>query len=88
MGLKLHKEIEWIVSHAWSFRFLVLAMVLTGAESVLPLFTEHPPLPRRLFALVVFLVVALALVARVVVQQRPPQLFPEPDKATMQANSQ
>lgn len=79
MGLKLHKEIGWIVSHAWSFRFLVLAMTLSGAEAVLPLFTDHPPLPRRLFALVTFLVVALAMVSRIVVQQRPPVMFePEP----------
>jgi hypothetical protein len=76
MRLKLHNEVEWIVSHAWSFRFLVLAMALSGAEAVLPLFIDHPPLPRRLFALVVFLVVALAMVSRIVVQQRPPQLFP------------
>jgi hypothetical protein len=54
---------------------------LTGAENILPLFMSHPPLPPRLFAVVVFLVVALALVARVVVQQRSPQLFPDADKA-------
>jgi hypothetical protein len=84
MRLKLHNEAGWIVSHAWSFRFLVLAMVLTGAESAIPLFMEHPPLPRRLFALVVFLIVALAMVSRIVVQQRPPQLFPDADKATAQ----
>lgn len=76
MGLKLHKEIGWIVSHAWSFRFLVLAAVLTGAEAVLPLITTHQPLPPRLFSLVVFSIVAAAMVARIVVQQRPPQLFP------------
>ena len=80
MGLKLHKEIGWIVSHAWSFRFLVLATLLSGAEAVLPLFTDHPPLPRRLFAAVVFVVVVLAMLSRVIVQQRPPQLFPETDK--------
>lgn len=79
MRLKLHDEVSWIVSHAWSFRFLVLAALLSGAEAVLPLFASHPPLPPRLFAVVCFLVVALALVARVVVQQRPPQLPPEND---------
>jgi hypothetical protein len=81
MRLKLHNEIGWIVSHAWSFRFLVLAMVLSGAEAVLPLFMDHPPLPRRIFAVLVFLVVALAMVSRIVVQQRPPQFGPEPEKA-------
>lgn len=73
--LRLHKDASWIASHAWSFRFLVLASVLSGAEAALPLFSEHPPLPRRLFALLMFLVVALALVARLVVQQHPPELF-------------
>lgn len=82
MALKLHREAGWIVSHAWSFRFLVLAMVLSGAEAALPLFMEHPPLPRRLFALAIVLITALAMVSRLIVQQRPPELFaPEPDKA-------
>lgn len=76
--LKLHKDAGWIVSHAWSFRFLVLAAVLSGAEVVLPMFADHPPLPHRVYAAVIGVVVALALVARVVVQQHPPQLFDEP----------
>lgn len=82
MRLKLNHEIGWIVSHAWSFRFLVFAMALSGAEAVLPLFMDHPPLPRRIFAVLVFMVVALAMVARVIVQQRPPQFFD--DKGTAQ----
>lgn len=84
MRFKLHNEAGWIVSHAWSFRFLVLAMALSGAEALLPLFIDHPPLPRRLFAVVVFLVVASAMVARIIVQQRPPQLFPDADKGNAQ----
>jgi hypothetical protein len=77
--LKLHKDAGWIVSHAWSFRFLVLAAALSGAEAALPLFTEHPPLPRRIFAVVIFVVVAGALVARLIVQRHPPTLFEAPN---------
>lgn len=94
MGLKLHREIGWIVSHAWSFRFLVLAMVLSGAEAVLPLFIDHPPLPRRIFSLLVFVIVAAAMLARVIVQQRPPVVFsddpvpaPAPSDTTVQTNA-
>lgn len=75
MKWRLHSEAGWIVSHAWSFRFLVLAAVLSGAEAALPLFMDHPPLPRRLFAVAVFLVTACAAVARLIVQERPPELF-------------
>lgn len=82
MRLKLHEEVEWIVSHAWSFRFLVLAVVFTGAEAALPLFTEHPPLPRKIFAVVIFLIVSLALISRIIVQQRPPRFFPDADKVS------
>jgi ABC-type branched-subunit amino acid transport system permease subunit len=73
MGLKLHNEIGWIVSHAWSFRFLVLAMVLSGAEAVLPCSWITRRCRAVIFALLTFLVVALAMVSRIVVQQRPPQ---------------
>jgi len=69
--LKLHDEIGWIVSHAWSFRFLLLAAMLSGAEAILPLVSNHQPLPPRLFAAVTFLTVTAATVARLVAQKRP-----------------
>ena len=79
--MKLHSEAKWIASHAWSFRFLVLAAVLTGAEAALPLIVDYSPVPRRVFAAVMFAVVAAGLVSRLILQQRPPQLF-EPATAT------
>jgi hypothetical protein len=71
--LKLHDEISWIVSHAWSFRFLLLAPMLSGAEAILPLISNHQPLPPRIFAAATFLIVAAATVARLVAQKRPPR---------------
>ena len=75
--MKLHSEIGWIVSHAWSFRLLMLAAMLSGAEAILPMLAAHQPLPPRIFAALNFLIVAAALVARVVVQKRP---IPDGDK--------
>jgi len=85
MRLKLHDDAKWIASHAWSFRFLVLAAVLTGAEAAMPLLVDHSPVPRRVLALVMFLVVAFALIARLIVQQHPPELFDEPKAAALPA---
>ncbi|KRQ11945.1 hypothetical protein AOQ73_05930 [Bradyrhizobium pachyrhizi] len=86
--LKLHEEAKWIVSHAWSFRFLVLAAALSGAEGILPLFMDHPPLPRRIFAVVVFLIIVSAMVARIIVQRRPPEFLPpSPEPAPTPAPS-
>ena len=87
MGLKLNKEVGWIVSHAWSFRFLVLAAAFTGAEALLPLLSAHQPLPPRLFAAVTFLIVVAAMVSRTVVQQRPPQFFTEVEVPESAKNS-
>ena len=83
--LRLHDEWRWIVGHAWSFRFLGLAAVLSGAQAALPLFMDHPPLPRRLFAVVVFLIVSLAMIFSIIVQKHPPVIveLPQPVPAPL-----
>lgn len=76
MGLpKLNDEWRWIVGHAWSFRLLVAAAVLSGAQAALPLFMDHPPLPRRVFAVVVFLIVSLAMILNLIIAERPPVIL-------------
>ncbi len=60
---------QWrdILKRAWSVRLIVLAAVLSGAEVVVPLFGDL--IPRLPFAVLNFVVVAAALVARIVAQR-------------------
>lgn len=64
---------DWkrIARHAWSFRLAILAALLSGAEVVLPLFSDV--LPPRLFAALSFFAVVGAALARVVAQPRMPK---------------
>lgn len=59
----LHLGTNWktVVKKAWSFRLMLLAAILTGLEAVIPFFA----VPKIL----VFLIVAGALVARIVAQK-------------------
>lgn len=56
----------------------MLAAILTGAEGVVPLFVDNPPLPRRLFAVVVFFIIVAAMIARTVAQDRPEPVDDKP----------
>ena len=60
---------QWrdILRRAWSVRLIVLAAVLSGAEVVVPLFGDL--IPRLPFAVLNFVVVSAALVARIVAQR-------------------
>lgn len=62
----LIQDAKKVLRKAWSVRFMALAAVLAGCESVLPLFT--PARPSIWFALLTFAVVCGALVARFVAQ--------------------
>jgi hypothetical protein len=65
--MKLLENWRDIIKRAWSMRLMVLAALLSGVEIVLPLFSEA--LPRGLFAVLSFLAVAGAFVARIVAQK-------------------
>ena len=56
-----------IAKKAWSVRLMALASVLSGCEAILP-YAEFI-LPRGSFALLSFVIVTLALLARFVVQK-------------------
>lgn len=75
LGARLSSEWRWIVGHSWSFRLLIAAAVLSGAQAAIPLFMDHPPLPRRIFAVVVFLIVSLAMILNLIVAERPPVIL-------------
>lgn len=65
--MKLRSDWEKVARKAWSMRLMLLAGLLTGAETVLPYFADD--LPRGLFSLVSVAVIASAMVARLVVQK-------------------
>jgi hypothetical protein len=65
---KLVADWQWVLKRTWSVRFTVIAALLSGVEAMLPLFSER--VPHRLFALLTFLAVAGAFIARFVAQSR------------------
>lgn len=67
MRLKLLKDWRLILRRAWSIRLMLLAGILTGCETILPLFADE--LPRGVFAALSMLVIASAMVARLVAQK-------------------
>lgn len=56
-----------VLKKAWSIRLMLLAAILSGVEVVLPFLSEA--LPRGLFAVLSFLTVGGAFVARLVAQK-------------------
>ena len=56
-----------IARRSWSLRFIILAGILSGLEVILPFFSED--IPRNLFAVLSFVAVSAAFVARLVVQK-------------------
>lgn len=57
-----------VLKHAWSVRLMLLAALLTAIEAVLPFFSDL--LPRGVFAVITFVIVAAALIARFVAQPK------------------
>jgi hypothetical protein len=68
MALRLHDDWEWIVSRAWSTRFIAVAFLLSGAEVALPLLADKAPIDPVLFAGVIGVVTGAAWLARFVAQ--------------------
>lgn len=70
MNLKQHliADWHWVLTHSWTARLLALAAVLSGAEVIIPLYSDY--IPTIWFASVSFSVTAAAFVARFVLQHR------------------
>lgn len=65
--MTLHPDWKLIVKKAWSFRLIALAAVLSGLESVLPMFESA--FPKGVFSAASGVVTAVALLARVIAQK-------------------
>lgn len=64
--MKLLQDWKNILRRAWSIRLSIIAALFSGAEVILPLFVDS--IPRNLFAVLSFLTVVGAGIARVVAQ--------------------
>ena len=64
--MKLLPDWKYIIKKAWSIRLMVIAGLLTGGEMILPMFSDA--IPDKLFAVLTFVCVAAALVARLMAQ--------------------
>lgn len=60
---------DWkiILRRAWSIRLMLVAGLLTGCEAVLPLYIDA--IPRGAYAVLSSLVIAAAMVARLMAQR-------------------
>jgi hypothetical protein len=65
--MKLYDNWRVIVRKAWSVRLMALAVVLTAAEVLLPLFMHD--MPRSVFATLSAIAVIGAFLARIVAQK-------------------
>lgn len=63
---------DWkrVATRAWSFRFNMIAIALSGAEVAVGILSNDPPLPRGTFAGLAMAVSIGAATARLVVQNR------------------
>ena len=66
--MRLKENWRDIAGRAWSFRLGLIAGLFSGLEVILPLFVDS--VPRNLFALLSFVTVMGAVVARLVAQPK------------------
>ena len=65
--VQLYPNWKEIARRSWSLRFIILAGLLSGLEVILPFFSNE--IPRNLFAVLSFVAVSAAFVARLVAQK-------------------
>lgn len=66
---RLITDWKWVVWKSWSIRWLILAAVLSGLEVGFTFFTDNPPLPRGVFALLSSITTVAAFGARFYAQR-------------------
>lgn len=65
--MRLYDNWREIVRRSWSLRFIILAGILSGCEVALPLIGDH--FSQGTFALLSFVFVCAAFIARLVAQK-------------------
>lgn len=59
-----------VIVYGWNIRLIALAALLTGAETIVPDLPSYISLTDRQYAVVNFMIVASAFVARLVAQKK------------------
>ena len=72
MKIQLIDDWKWVVTKAWSSRLMLVAMILTGCEAIIPIFSDDLTelYPRKYVALGIFLIIGTAWIARLLVQRQ------------------
>jgi hypothetical protein len=65
--MKLYDNWLEILRRSWSLRFIILAGILSGIEVILPFFSED--IDRNVFAVLSFVFVCAAFIARLIAQR-------------------
>ena len=65
--MKLLRNWKNVLKRAWSVRLIALAGVLTGLESIIPMWVDS--IPRPVFSMLSVAVITLAMVARLIAQE-------------------
>jgi len=65
--MKLYPNWKTIIRKGWSIRFMAVAGILSGAEVVIPLFSDS--LPRNIYAILSFFAVGGAFISRLIAQE-------------------
>ena len=62
---------EWwlIIKRAWSIRFIVIAMILTGLEVFLQFFPWFDWMSQTMFATLLFFISIAAFISRIIAQK-------------------
>lgn len=68
--MRLKQNWAAVLRHAWSIRLALLAALLSGAEVVLSVFTDNPPIERGAFAALAGAVTIAAAIARLIAQEK------------------
>ena len=66
--MRLIRDWQRVLRYGWSLRLILLAALLSGAEVILPLFSDA--IPRNLFALLSMFVTVAAFIARLTAQPK------------------
>jgi hypothetical protein len=69
LKIQLVADVRRVLRHAWSIRLIVLAGLFSALEAGIPFFTDNPPLPRGVFALLSVFVSGAAFYFRIVSQR-------------------
>ena len=65
--MKLYHNWSQILRKSWSLKFIILAAILTACEAILPMYWDE--FSRETFAVLTFITIIAAFVARLVAQK-------------------